>query len=92
MHDQMQHYFNDVRLDCSEELELADKVGLDVIGIGEHHRAEFLDDRSSCCRDYRKKMARKATNLSIKHAPILLGRTRKCPNSKGCCNLRHRKA
>ena len=26
-----------------EEIELADKVGLDVFGIGEHHRAEFLD-------------------------------------------------
>src|SRR6202522_4138355 len=26
-----------------QEIELADKVGLDVFGIGEHHRAEFLD-------------------------------------------------
>jgi len=26
-----------------EEIELADQVGLDVFGIGEHHRAEFLD-------------------------------------------------
>src|ERR1700726_2439865 len=26
-----------------EEIEVADKVGLDVFGIGEHHRAEFLD-------------------------------------------------
>src|SRR5437660_4712162 len=26
-----------------EEIELADRVGLDVFGIGEHHRAEFLD-------------------------------------------------
>jgi probable LLM family oxidoreductase len=26
-----------------EEMELADKVGLDVFGIGEHHRVEFLD-------------------------------------------------
>src|ERR1700751_1655977 len=26
-----------------EEIELADKVGLDVFGIGEHHRADFLD-------------------------------------------------
>src|SRR5579863_4581944 len=29
--------------DLLEEIELADKVGLDVFGIGEHHRAEFLD-------------------------------------------------
>src|ERR1700720_3614391 len=26
-----------------EEITLADQVGLDVFGIGEHHRAEFLD-------------------------------------------------
>src|ERR1700739_3080577 len=26
-----------------EEIEFADLVGLDVFGIGEHHRAEFLD-------------------------------------------------
>src|SRR6266481_6351359 len=26
-----------------EEIELPDRVGLDVFGIGEHHRAEFLD-------------------------------------------------
>src|SRR6201982_370194 len=26
-----------------EEIELADRVGLDVFGIGEPHRAEFLD-------------------------------------------------
>jgi probable LLM family oxidoreductase len=33
--DRMQHLL--------EEIELADHVGLDVFGIGEHHRAEFLD-------------------------------------------------
>ncbi len=26
-----------------DEIEVADRVGLDVFGIGEHHRAEFLD-------------------------------------------------
>ena len=26
-----------------EEIALADQVGLDVFGIGEHHRPEFLD-------------------------------------------------
>src|SRR6202166_4756809 len=29
--------------DYLEQIELADQVGLDVFGIGEHHRAEFLD-------------------------------------------------
>jgi probable LLM family oxidoreductase len=33
--DRMQHLL--------EEIRLADQVGLDVFGIGEHHRAEFLD-------------------------------------------------
>jgi probable LLM family oxidoreductase len=33
--DRMQHLL--------EEMVLADRVGLDVFGIGEHHRAEFLD-------------------------------------------------
>lgn len=26
-----------------EQIEFADKIGLDVFGIGEHHRKEFLD-------------------------------------------------
>jgi probable LLM family oxidoreductase len=29
--------------DLLDEIELADHVGLDVVGIGEHHRREFLD-------------------------------------------------
>ncbi|HWF14490.1 MAG TPA: LLM class flavin-dependent oxidoreductase [Candidatus Acidoferrales bacterium] len=33
--DRMQHLL--------EEIKLSDQVGLDVFGIGEHHRAEFLD-------------------------------------------------
>lgn len=29
--------------DLLEEIELAEQVGLDVFGIGEHHRTEYLD-------------------------------------------------
>lgn len=29
--------------DLLDEVEVADRVGLDVFGIGEHRRAEFLD-------------------------------------------------
>lgn len=29
--------------DLIDEIEVADRVGLDVFGMGEHHRAEFLD-------------------------------------------------
>lgn len=47
--------------DLIEEVEVADRAGLDVFGIGEHHRAEFLDSapaiilaaaaaRTSCIR------------------------------------------
>src|SRR5712691_988901 len=34
---------SDRLLNLVEEIALADKVGLDVFGIGEHHRREFLD-------------------------------------------------
>ena len=30
-----------------EEIVLADQVGLDVFGIGEHHRSEFVDSAPS---------------------------------------------
>ena len=30
-----------------ERIELADKVGLDAFGIGEHHRKEFLDSANT---------------------------------------------
>ena len=33
--------------DLLDEVEVADSVGLDVFGIGEHHRAEFLDSAPS---------------------------------------------
>lgn len=33
--------------DLLAEVEIADRVGLDVFGIGEHHRAEFLDSAPS---------------------------------------------
>lgn len=34
---------SDRMADLLNEVEIADRVGLDVFGIGEHHRAEFLD-------------------------------------------------
>ena len=39
--------FHGMTLACQsalvEQIEYADKIGLDVFGIGEHHRREFLD-------------------------------------------------
>ena len=34
---------SDRMADLLDEVQVADRVGLDVFGIGEHHRAEFLD-------------------------------------------------
>src|SRR5918993_27493 len=34
---------SDRMADLLHEIEVADRVGIDVFGIGEHHRAEFLD-------------------------------------------------
>lgn len=38
---------SDRMADLLEEVEAADRVGLDLFGIGEHHRAEFLDSAPS---------------------------------------------
>ena len=40
-----------------EQIEYADQIGLDVFGIGEHHRREFLDSAplSSCSSTYADK-------------------------------------
>lgn len=53
-----------------EEIELADQVGLDVVGIGEHHRAEFLDSAptlllaAAAARTKRIRLASAVTVLS----------------------------
>jgi len=53
-----------------EEVELADKVGLDVFGIGEHHREEFLDSApvvilaAAAARTKRIRLASAVTVLS----------------------------
>jgi probable LLM family oxidoreductase len=53
-----------------EEVELADKVGLDVFGIGEHHREEFLDSApvvilaAAAARTTRIRLASAVTVLS----------------------------
>ena len=53
-----------------EEIALADEVGLDVVGIGEHHRAEFLDSAptmllaAAAARTKRIRLASAVTVLS----------------------------
>jgi probable LLM family oxidoreductase len=53
-----------------EEVETADKVGLDVFGIGEHHREEFLDSApvvllaAAAARTKKIRLASAATVLS----------------------------
>lgn len=52
------------------EIELADRVGIDVFGIGEHHRAEFLDSApaiilaAAAARTSRIRLASAVTVLS----------------------------
>ena len=56
--------------DLLEEVEVADRVGLDVFGIGEHHRAEFLDSApaiilaAAAARTSRIRLTRAVTVLS----------------------------
>jgi len=58
-----------------EEMELADQVGLDVFGIGEHHRAEFLDSAptiilaAAAARTRKIRLASAVTVLSA-HDPV----------------------
>jgi probable LLM family oxidoreductase len=52
-----------------EEVEMADRVGLDVFGIGEHHREEFLDSApvvllAAAARTKRIRLASAVTVLS----------------------------
>ncbi len=58
-----------------EEVELADQVGLDVFGIGEHHREEFLDSApaillaAAAARTKKIRLASAVTVLSA-HDPV----------------------
>jgi probable LLM family oxidoreductase len=60
-----------------EEIELADQVGLDVFGVGEHHRREFLDAAPSvilaaaAARTRRIRLTSAVTVLSA-HDPVRL--------------------
>lgn len=60
-----------------EEVELADEVGLDVFGIGEHHRAEFLDSApeillaAAAALTHRIRLTSAVTVLSA-HDPVRL--------------------
>ena len=40
--------------DLMEEIELADEVGLDVFGVGEHHRPDYVVSRRWCSRPRRR--------------------------------------
>lgn len=54
-----------------EEIELADRVGIDVFGVGEHHSAEFLDSAplvllgAAAARTRRIRLTTAATILSV---------------------------
>jgi hypothetical protein len=76
-----------------EEIELADKVGLDVFGIGEHHRAEFLDSApvvilsAAATRTENIRLTSAVTVLSasdpVKLSPVAVRSLSRIPSS-GC--------
>ena len=49
-----------------EEIELADQVGLDVFGIGEHHRVEFLDSAPAVILAARSRVGRRDSSPSAR--------------------------
>ena len=58
------------------EIELADKVGLDVYGIGEHHRADFAVSApeivlAAGASQYQENPFDKCSQYSIKYGPYL---------------------
>ena len=61
--------------DLLEEIALADQVGLDVFGIGEHHREDFLDSApaiilaAAAARTQRIRLSSAVTVLSA-HDPV----------------------
>jgi alkanesulfonate monooxygenase SsuD/methylene tetrahydromethanopterin reductase-like flavin-dependent oxidoreductase (luciferase family) len=55
--------------------ELADKVGLDIFGIGEHHRAEFLDSAPVVISP----LPPRARKISVVGTLPLIGLWKGCP-------------
>ena len=56
-----------------EEMELADQVGLDVFGLGEHHRQDFAVSTPDVVL---AAIAARQNNLTqSRHSPIVCGRT-----------------
>jgi alkanesulfonate monooxygenase SsuD/methylene tetrahydromethanopterin reductase-like flavin-dependent oxidoreductase (luciferase family) len=69
-----------------EQIEYADQIGLDVFGVGEHHRREFLDSApvvilaAAAARTKRIRLTSAVTVLSIKCS-------RPCEGISRICNL-----
>jgi alkanesulfonate monooxygenase SsuD/methylene tetrahydromethanopterin reductase-like flavin-dependent oxidoreductase (luciferase family) len=59
----------------SKRIELADKVGLDVFGIGEHHRGEFLDSAPVVISP----LPPRARKISVVGTLPLIGLWKGCP-------------
>jgi len=65
-----------------EQIEQADQVGLDVFGIGEHHRQEYLDAAptvilgAAAARTRRIRLTRAVTVLSMTTRSFTLARLR----------------
>jgi Luciferase-like monooxygenase len=81
--------------DLLEEIEVADRVGLDVFGMGEHHRAEFLDSAPAiilAAAAARTKTIRLTSAVTVLSAadPVLSGIRDPRPDRQRSCRNRRR--
>ena len=69
-----------------EEIELADQVGLDVFGVGEHHRPDFASPRPPSCwpRAARTEKIRLTSAVTVSAPTIPCACSRTSPRST-CC-------
>ncbi len=67
-----------------EQIEYADKIGLDVFGIGERHRREFLDSAPALILTA---AAPRTKRIRLTSAVTVLSASRSCKGISRICNL-----
>ena len=67
-----------------EQIEYADKIGLDVFGIGEHHRREFLDSAPAVIL---AAAAARTKRIRLTSAVTVLSARGPCEGISRVCNI-----
>ena len=67
-----------------EQIEYADQIGLDVFGVGEHHRKEFLDSAPAVIL---AAAAARTKRIRLTSAVTVLSADRPCEGLSRICNL-----